>query len=229
MKAMILAAGRGERMRPLTDTTPKPLLRVAGRALIDHHLDNLVRAGFRDVVINVSWRAEDIVSHVGDGSRFGVRVQWSHEKRALETGGGVAHARELLGEDWFALVSADVYTEYDFRQLTTLGNSLDQGTRAHLVLVPHHADLRGEYCFAGDRLKMVEADQPAGQTYTWASMGVFRTALFDGLPTDQPFALLPLFRRWTAEGRMGGEVFGGVWENLGTEAQLRALQALKGS
>ncbi|MBI3716390.1 MAG: nucleotidyltransferase family protein [Betaproteobacteria bacterium] len=222
---MILAAGRGERMRPLTDDTPKPLLTVAGRALIDYHLDNLARAGFLDIVINVSWRAEDIVAHVGNGSRFGVRVQWSHEQSALETGGGIAHAREWLGDGWFALVSADVFAEYDFRRLCDLGKSLDADTEARLVVVPHHSDLRGEYRFEGDRLLMVEGAGPGAETFSWASLAVFRARLFDGLPRDQPFALLPLFRQWMSERRVGAEVYAGLWENLGTERQLQDLRA----
>ena len=225
---MILAAGRGERMRPLTDNVPKPLLPVAGRALIDYHLDNLARAGFVDIVINVSWRAEDIVQHVGDGSRFGVRVQWSREARALETGGGIAHAREWLGNDWFALVSADVFAEYDFRSLRALGETLDADTQARLVVVPHHSDLRGEYRFDGDRLLMVEGAGPGAGTFSWASLGVFQARLFDDLPHDEPFALLPLFRQWMGARQVGAEVYHGLWENLGTESQLQKLRASLG-
>lgn len=227
-RAMILAAGRGERMRPLTDETPKPLLRVAGRALIDYHLDKLARAGFGDIVINVSWRAADIVAHVGDGARFGVRVHWSQEERALETGGGIAHARHLLGDGWFALVSADVFAEYDFDELAALGRTLDGDTRARLLLVPHRRDLCGEYRFEDDRVRMVEGPESGGETYSWASIGVFDARLFEGLPRDQPFALLPWFRRWTEERLVGGAVHAGAWENLGTEAELRQLQAARG-
>jgi len=215
-------------MRPLTDEVPKPLLPVAGRALIDYHLENLARAGFVDIVINVSWRAEDIVAHVGDGSRHGVRVQWSREPRALETGGGIAHAREWLGDDWFALVSADVFAEYDFCRLRALGESLDANTHAKLVVVPHHSDLRGEYRFDGDRLLMIEGGAAGDETFSWASLGVFRARLFDGLPHDQPFPLLPLFRRWMNDREVGAEVYSGVWENLGTERQLQDLRASLG-
>ncbi len=223
-RAMILAAGRGERMRPLTDSVPKPLLTVAGRTLIEHHLIKLAAAGFADVVINVSWKAEDIVAHIGDGSRFGLQVHWSHEERPLETGGGVSQARAQLGEGWFALVSADVYTDYDFRELRALGESLDQATDARLLLVPHQSALRGEYRLDGERVRMVEAADARADTYTWASLGVFRAQLFDGLPRGEAFPLLPWFRRWMGEDRVGGSVYSGRWENLGTEAQLSRLR-----
>ena len=130
MKAMILAAGRGERLRPLTDTVPKPLVEVGGKTLIAWHLERLATAGFRDVVINVSHLADVIVRHVGDGGAFGLRVTWSREKEPLETAGGLAHARTLLGAGAFLLVNADIYAEYDFARLR--GHQLRDGR----VLVP---------------------------------------------------------------------------------------------
>jgi N-acetyl-alpha-D-muramate 1-phosphate uridylyltransferase len=223
MRAIILAAGRGARMRPLTDTTPKPLLKVAGKCLIDYHLEKLARAGFRDVVINVSWLAEQIVAHVADGARFGLHIHWSYEPVALETGGGIATALEQLGAGAFALVSADVFTDFDFGELAGLASSLDCDVGGKLLLVPRQTALIGEYCLQGETLMRASAHDPIESTYTWASLGVFHSSMFADMPKNQPFTLMPHFIEWMAAGRMRGEVYRGLWDNLGTPEQLSAL------
>ncbi len=222
MKAMILAAGRGARMRPLTDTTPKPLLKVAGKPLIDWHLTKLADAGFRDVVINVSYLAEQIVAHVGDGARFGVRVTYSHEPVPLETGGGVATALPKLGNDWFLLISADIYSDINYAMLAARGQNL-QHHDAHLMLVPRRIGLIGEYRLDGQMVRMIKGDAHVAECYTWASVGVFRVAAFEGLPRHEPFTLLQHFKRWCRNGGITGAVHPGRWENLGTPSELVTL------
>jgi MurNAc alpha-1-phosphate uridylyltransferase len=226
MKAMIMAAGRGVRMRPLTDTVPKPLLKVGGKALIDWHLEKLAHAGFTEVVINVSYLAEKIVAHVGHGeqcsNRYGVRIAWSHEPVALETGGGIATARPLLGDSWFALISADVFSDIDYRLLVERGRAL-QGQQSHLQLVPRRPGLIGEYRLDGGMLQFADPNDETASRYTWASLGVFRVAAFDGMPRNEPFVLLPHFRRWSEQGLMTGAVHEGVWENLGTVQEFENL------
>jgi N-acetyl-alpha-D-muramate 1-phosphate uridylyltransferase len=223
MRAIILAAGRGARMRPLTDATPKPLLKVAGKCLIDYHLEKLARAGFRNVVINVSWLAEQIVAHVGDGAQFGLHIHWSYEPIALETGGGIATALEHLGTGAFALVSADVFTDFDFADFAPLALALDDKVGGKLLLVPRQTAMIGEYLLHGEKLMRAGKDDPVGSTYTWASLGVFHTSMFAAMPKNQAFTLMPHFIEWMAAGKMQGEVYRGVWDNLGTPEQLRAL------
>ncbi len=224
MKAMILAAGRGARMRPLTDTVPKPLLKINGRPLIDWHLEKLASAGFRDIVINISYMADAIKNHVGDGARYGVTVQYSPEPTALETGGGIATARDWLGDDWFLLVSADIYSDIDYARLATMGKNLGKADAA-LMLVPHHVGLIGEYALEADRVVFANVSAAPLPHYTWASVGVFRTSLFAAMPKRKPFTLLKHFQAWAGARRMKGEVFDGVWENLGTPREFAALNA----
>jgi N-acetyl-alpha-D-muramate 1-phosphate uridylyltransferase len=219
---MIMAAGRGVRMQPLTDTTPKPLLQVAGKALIDWHLEKLKVAGFSDVVINVSHLAEQIVAHVGDGARFGLRVHYSVEAAPLETGGGIATASPLLGDGWFALISADVFSDIDYRVLAARGAAL-RGHEGHLELVPRRNGLIGEYRLEGNRARMVGDANEQGARFTWASIGAFRVAAFADLPKNTPFVLLPHYKRWCAEGLLTAHVHQGQWENLGTVAEFNDL------
>jgi N-acetyl-alpha-D-muramate 1-phosphate uridylyltransferase len=223
MRAIILAAGRGARMRPLTDATPKPLLKVAGKCLIDYHLEKLARAGFRNVVINVSWLAEQIVAHVGDGAQFGLHIHWSYEPVALETGGGIATALDHLGTGAFALVSADVFTDFDFAEFARLASGLDDKIGGKLLLVPRQTTMIGEYLLHNDQLARAGKDDPIDSTYTWASLGVFHTSMFAAMPKYQPFTLMPHYIEWMAVGKMQGEVYRGIWDNLGTPEQLRAL------
>ncbi|MDZ7787592.1 MAG: nucleotidyltransferase family protein [Halofilum sp. (in: g-proteobacteria)] len=214
MNAMILAAGRGERMRPLTDDRPKPLLDVGGRPLIDWHLGALARAGFARVVINTAWQGRKLRAYVGDGGAWGLDVRYSDEgDRALETAGGIAHALPLLGPQPFAVINGDIYTDYPFEDLT-----LPTGRLAHLVLVdnpPQHPD--GDFALDGAR---VTTD--TGARLTFAGIGVYRPALFSGLP-PQPLRLAPILRRAIAAGLVSGEHYRGAWHDIGTPERLREL------
>lgn len=219
MRAMILAAGRGERMRPLTDRTPKPLLTIAGKPMIQYHIETLAAAGMRDIVVNLAWLGGQIRDALGDGSRFGVRIQYSDEgDAALETGGGIFKALPLLagaaGNDPFVVVSGDIWTEYP---LDTCANKLAASDVAHFVVVPNpdfHA--RGDFGLADGRLI------DAGERYTYANIGVFRPEFF---ANSQPgkFPLAPPMFDWIRQGRVSGELYRGGWHNVGTPEQLRQL------
>lgn len=219
MNAMILAAGRGERMRPLTDDCPKPLLSAGGRPLIDWHLTRLAHAGFRRVIINTAWQGRKLRAYVGDGQAWGLDVRYSDEgERALETAGGIARALPLLGPQPFAVINGDIHTDYPFERLT-----LPAGELAHLVLVdnpPQHP--QGDFALDGTRVATA-----TGTRLTFAGMGVYRPALFSGLPA-QPLRLAPILRRAIAAGLVGGEHYRGAWHDIGTPERLRALDASLG-
>lgn len=217
MKAMILAAGRGDRMRPLTDHTPKPLLPVAGRPLIVWHIERLAAAGLRDIVINTGWLGEQLPQALGDGSRWGVRLQFSVEGwPALETAGGIATALPLLGNEPFALINGDVFTDYPFARLAQmeLGNDL-----ARLVLVdnPQHHP-QGDFGLQQGR---IDASEPR---LTYSGLGVFSPALFAATPAGQAARLAPLLHDAIAAGRLGGEHWPGYWLDVGTPERLADLQ-----
>lgn len=216
MKAMILAAGRGERLRPITDTLPKPLVKVGGEALIDRHLARLARAGFRRAVINVSHLAERIVAHVGDGARFGLEIAWSREAEPLETAGGIAQARALLGEEPFLLLNADVWCELDFSALAgfRLGHRL-----SHLVLVPNppwHA--QGDFT-----LERGLVGNAASPRYTYAGISVLAPRLVAGVAAGQKAQLAPLWRAAAERAQVSGELYQGPWSDVGTAARLAEL------
>jgi len=222
MKAMILAAGRGERMRPLTAHTPKPLLSVAGKPLIQYHVENLVSAGFRELVINVSWLGEQIVDFLGDGSRWGCTIAWSREVEPLEAAGGMIQALDLLGDEPFALVNGDIWSDFPLVSLARRGLVAEQ--LAHLVLVdnpPQHPD--GDFALdAGGQL--VTGGAPR---LTYSGVGIYRAAFFAGaVPGKQP--LLPFLRRGIAAGRVSGEHFRGRWHDVGTPQRLAELDASLG-
>jgi MurNAc alpha-1-phosphate uridylyltransferase len=215
--AMLLAAGRGERMRPLTDHTPKPLLEVGGRPLIVWHIERLAAAGFGELVINHAHLGARIEQVLGDGSRWGVRIRYSAEGegRALETGGGIFRALPLLGAAPFLVVNADVWTDLDFAAL-----ALPDGMLAHLVLVdnpPHHP--AGDFHLAGERV--LAAGEPR---LTFSGVGVYRPALFDGCAPGA-FALAPLLRAAMARGAVSGQHHRGRWIDVGTPARLAELDA----
>ena len=225
---MILAAGRGERMRPLSDRTPKPLLAVAGQPLIVRHLERLAAAGVREVVINTAHLGEQFSALLGDGARWGLRIRYSHEgEQALETGGGILKALPLLGDDPFIAVSGDLWTDYDFARLR-----IGAGDLAHLVMVRNPDwHTAGDFGLAGDRIV-----EHGGERLTFANIAVYRPALFadwraaaaaePGATLDPPrFRLLPLYVAAMRRGRVGGEAFDGRWHNLGTPQQLAALEA----
>jgi MurNAc alpha-1-phosphate uridylyltransferase len=213
MKAMILAAGRGERMRPLTDHTAKPLLQAGGKALIEHLIEALAGAGFRELVINTAHLGAQLPARLGDGSRYGVAIHWSPEPEgALETGGGILHALPLLGER-FAVVNGDIWTDYPFDRLPVVADAL-----AHLVLVdnpPHHA--HGDFSLAGGR---VVADGPVRLTFS--GIGVYHRDLFRGCRPGR-FPLAPLLRTAIGEGRVSGEHYRGRWLDIGTPERLQEL------
>ncbi|MDN0083034.1 nucleotidyltransferase family protein [Crenobacter sp. SG2305] len=224
MRAMILAAGRGERMRPLTDRTPKPLLPVGGLPLIGWHIRRLAAAGITDLVINHAWLGEQIEAALGDGAAFGVRIAYSREGQALETAGGIATALPLLGEEPFLVVNGDVLTDVDFTTLAERAESLD-GTLAHLVMVDnpvHHP--AGDFGLLADgRLSTNPAD---GVSLTFAGIGVYHPALFADTPPHQPAKLAPLLRAAMADGRVGGERHTGLWLDVGTADRLAEADAI---
>ncbi len=224
MKVMLLAAGKGTRMLPLTATTPKPLLQAGGRALIEHQLIKLQAAGFTDVVINHAWLGPQIEQALGDGSRFGVSIQWSREDEPLETAGGIIHALPLLGSEPFLVVNADIWTDFPF---ATLHTALREGELAHLVLVsnPEHHP-RGDFVLHHNAL--LELPLPTDvHTYTYSGIAVYRPALFAGV-SERKYPLLPLLKKAIAVNKASGEVYRGEWLDVGTPARLDELdQRLK--
>ncbi|CAJ0691703.1 N-acetylmuramate alpha-1-phosphate uridylyltransferase [Ralstonia mannitolilytica] len=228
IKAMIFAAGRGDRMRPLTDHTPKPLLPVGGKPLIVWQIERLAAAGVRDIVINHAWLGAQIEAALGDGSAWGVRIAYSPEDKALETAGGVARAMPLLhagdGHRVFVAVSGDVFCDYDYAALRDRAAALEAQAEPgmHLVMVPnppYHPN--GD--FALDDAGTLHADG-AGRL-TFGNIGLYDTRLFAGIAPGTRMAMTPLYRAAIAEGRATGERFDGRWENVGTPAQLAALDA----
>ena len=221
MKAMILAAGVGERMRPLTDHTPKPLLEVGGSPLIAHHLQRLARAGFTELVINVSHLAGQITDYCGDGSRWGVAIRYSPEAEPLETAGGIQNALPLLGDAPFLVVNGDVWLDFPFERL--LGITPAHPQCAHLVMVgnpPQHP--RGD--FGLDQQGWVR-ELAAGETgLTYAGVGVYSPAFFAAMsPGKMP--LRPLLDAAIRRGCLSGEYYPGKWEDVGTPERLRSLDA----
>jgi MurNAc alpha-1-phosphate uridylyltransferase len=211
MKAMILAAGRGERLRPLTDTTPKPLLEVKARPLIVHHLEALSRAGFTEIVINLSWLGSQIRDLLGSGSDFNLSIEYSEEPEALETAGGILQALPLLGER-FIVVNADIFTDYDFSRLMQIDSI------AHLVLVenPHH-HLRGDFTLTESTLGVEGSPR-----YTFSGISQYHRDFFTGLAPGKQ-ALAPLLFAAAEKHQVTGELFRGDWTDIGTLERLEAL------
>ena len=218
MKAMILAAGRGERMRPLTDRCPKPLLPAGGKPLIVWHIERLREAGYTELVINHAHLGDQLEAALGDGRALGVSIAWSREGVALETAGGIRYAAALLGEAPFLVVNGDTYTDIDF---APLAGRLAADGLAHLVLVPnppHHS--AGDFHLAGGRIA------PQGEPrLTFSGVGVYHPRLFAGLPERAPAKLAPLLRQAMIEGRVSGELHAGLWLDIGTPARLAELDA----
>jgi len=215
-QAMILAAGRGERMRPLTDRLPKPLLAAGGKPLIAYHLEALARAGFETVVINHAHLGEKIEQALGDGSRWGLSIRYSPEPAgALETGGGIFNAFDLLTEDPFLVVNGDIWTDYDFS-----GMAIQRGMLAHLLLVDnpeHHR--RGDFGLRDGRV------MDGGENrLTFSGIGIYRRELF-ATARAGPFPLAPLLRHAMREGRVNGDILTGQWVDVGTPERLEYLDA----
>ncbi|MCP3688249.1 MAG: nucleotidyltransferase family protein [Gammaproteobacteria bacterium] len=215
MNAMILAAGRGERLRPYTDTCPKPLLEVGGKPLIEYHLEALCAAGITDVVINLSWLAGQLEARLGDGSRFGLDITYSHESQALETAGGIVHALQHL-DDCFIVINSDVYTDYPLARLLTVEPS------AHLVLVenpPHNA--------AGDfTLEQGLVGNQRENRYTFAGIAVYRKSFFSRVaPGKRPLA--PLLKQAADKQKVSGELYRGAWTDVGTLQRWQAIAGVK--
>ena len=229
MKAIILAAGRGQRMRPLSDSWPKPLLEVHGKPLIEWHLEALAREGVREVVVNTDWLEDQIVATLGDGSRYGVAIAYSLEGRdhggALETAGGIAKALPLLG-DAFWIVSADVCAP-DFRfSADAAARFVASGRLAQLWLVPNpsfHAG--GDFGLDADGLGLADGTGPDGQRWTYANIALARAEMFTAIAPGTHAPLAPLLYAGMRVRRIGAEVYRGRWENVGTPEQLAALNA----
>jgi N-acetyl-alpha-D-muramate 1-phosphate uridylyltransferase len=218
MKAMILAAGKGERMRPLTLTTPKPLIRAAGVPLIEYHLRALATAGFTEIVINHAWLGQQIEDYLGDGSQFGVNIQYSPEGEPLETGGGIFRALPLLGNEPFLVVNGDIWTDYDFSALRQTIAGL-----AHLVMVDnpeHHTT--GDFTLVDTQVRDRE---PGSQALTYSGIAVLHPQLFAGC-TAGAFKLAPLLRKAMADGQVSGEHLQGQWVDVGTHERLAEVEHL---
>ena len=218
MKVMILAAGLGARMRPLTDYTPKPLLPVLGKPLIQHHLEKVAAAGIKEVVINHAYLGEQIEQFVGDGSRWGLQVYFSKEAEPLETGGGIVQALPLLGNNAFIVINADVWLDYP---LSTIVNKKINAL-AHLILVPnpdHH--LEGDFVLMGDG--HVAASVNNSDTYTFSGLSVLRPHLFAGRAPGK-FPLAPILKEAMTQQKVTGELFAGYWCDVGTPQRLQELE-----
>lgn len=224
MKAMILAAGRGERMRPLTDHTPKPLLKVGGKPLIVWHLERLAKAGLKEIVINHAHLGGQIETALGNGSQWGLSICYSPEKIALETAGGIANALPLLGDEPFLVVNGDTFTEMDFAQLKLNPNNL-----AHLVLVdnpPQHPN--GDFAIEiheakSNVVKVGSLKNHGSQMLTFSGVGVYHPDLFAGVVQGEPAKLAPLLRLAISEGKATAEHYQGMWHDIGTPERLISL------
>jgi MurNAc alpha-1-phosphate uridylyltransferase len=220
MKAMILAAGRGERMRPRTDSIPKCLLPVRGRPLITYLIEQLRRGGFVEIVINVSHLGSMIESALGDGAALGVGIAYSREAEALETAGGIAAALPLLGSEPFAVANGDVYSDFEFARLRSAARRLAPERPAHLVLVsnpPHHSG--GDYCLREGMLAI-----EGGPRLTFSGIGAYHPALFVPLAPLARHSLAALLRQPIALGQVSGEEHPGVWHDVGTPQRLVELE-----
>ncbi|MHB1247512.1 MAG: N-acetylmuramate alpha-1-phosphate uridylyltransferase MurU [Sulfuriferula sp.] len=222
---MILAAGRGERMRPLTDHTPKPLLMAGSKPLIVWHLEKLAQAGFTNVVINHAHLGEQIETMLGTGSSFGLSIRYSHEEQALETAGGIVKALPLLNDASFLVINADIWTDYDFRQILPRVDAMKAhgatDCLAHLVMVdnpPQHS--RGDFALSANT---VHSD--GSSLLTFSGIGIYRPALFAGMVPGTPAKLAPLLRWAMQHEQVSGEYYAGRWRDIGTPERLAALNS----
>lgn len=219
MKAIILAAGRGERLRPLTDETPKPLIYAGKKRLIEYHLENLAHAGITEIVINVSYKVEDFLPILGTGEKYGVDITYSVEQpKALETGGGILNALPLLGDEPFIAISADVWADYPLEKLVQKAANLNFSL-AHLVLVPNPS-FRPQGDFGLEKDLVIDGNTAK---FTYANIGVYTPALFENC-REKIFALSSLLYQAIAQQKISGELYTGGWFNIGTSEQLNALR-----
>jgi MurNAc alpha-1-phosphate uridylyltransferase len=215
MKAMILAAGRGERLRPLTDKIPKPLVSVAGKSLIEYHIENLAKAGVAEIIINTAWLAEKIHQQLGDGSKYGINILYSDEGKALETAGGIINALPLLGDEAFLVVNGDIWCDFDFSTLPELNTD----RQAHLILVnnpAHHPE--GDFALSGELIK--NNGQPM---YTYSGIGIYHPDFFS---TQKKGAspLAPIIREKCEQNLISGQYHAGRWTDVGTLERLQQLE-----
>ncbi|MER1968836.1 N-acetylmuramate alpha-1-phosphate uridylyltransferase MurU [Castellaniella sp. GW247-6E4] len=220
MRAMILAAGRGERMRPLTDTCPKPLLPAGGQPLIVWHIRRLVAAGIPDIIINHAWLGARIEAELGDGRGYGARIDYSPESTALETAAGIARALPFFGDEPFLAINGDIWCDWDVGQAPRFAATLGDGTLARLVLVDNPAHHPAGDFFLGPDGRIASEGRDA---LTFSGIGLYHPALFAGVPTDHPAPLAPVLRAAIARGRVAGEHHRGHWVDVGTPERLRAL------
>lgn len=216
---MILAAGRGERMRPLTDTLPKPLLEVQGKALIIWHIERLAQRGFKEIIINIAHLGDKILEALGDGSRWNVKIHYSDERScgALESAGGIIKALPLLGEETFLVVNGDVFCDYEFDSRFELHDKL-----AHLILVPNPAhNPQGDFALNGSLLC-----DDAKQRYTFSGIAYYNPKMFQD-KKEQKESLAPLLRKFLANKALSAELFDGIWHDIGTPERLKAINGEK--
>ena len=234
MKAMLLAAGRGERMRPLTDTCPKPLLKVRGRALIVWHILNLVKAGISEIVINHAHLGHMIEQLLGDGSQFGAQISYSAEATALETAGGIAKALPLLGDAPFIVVSSDIYIpHFNFEECKNTLEDNDMWGNPHplnkrdvaWLYMVKNPSFHPQGDFSLNLMGLSNQGQPGEPRLTFGNIGVYRPEMFAHIKTGEHAKLAPVLRDYADRGQLGGELYSGVWHNVGTPEQLAALNA----
>jgi len=220
MKAMILAAGYGKRLRPLTETTPKPLLPVGGKPLMQHHIERLAAAGIRDLVINTSWLAEQIEDYFADGAEFGVSIDWSRESQPLETGGGIAHALPLLGDQPFLLINGDIWTDFPIQSIAVRELPSDRDGWLLLVDNPEH-NPQGDFGLIDGQLV-----SEAQQKYTFSGVSLLRPQLFSLADRSNAcFPLRDILRPAIDGGRISGEIYNGQWCDVGTVERYRQIDS----
>jgi len=224
---MILAAGRGERMRPLSDAFPKPLLEAGGKPLIVWQIERLVAAGYAQIVINVAHLGAIIEETLGDGRQFGAAIRYSREVEPLEVAGGITTALPLLGDGVVLVVSGDIHADYDYSSLRARAGAMaatDQAPHLHMVMVPnptYHPG--GDFVLSGDRLILDEGR--GAERATFGNIALYRTSLFQELPRGKKLKMLPYYREWIARGWASGELFAGRWANVGSPAELASLDS----
>jgi len=227
MIAMILAAGRGERMRPLSDELPKPLLTAGGKPLVVRQIERLVSAGFGEIVINVAHLGGIIETTLGDGRKFGASIRYSREVEPLEVAGGIATALPMLGDGVVLVVSSDIHTEYEYASLSARAGAMaatDEPPHLHMVMVPNPAyHPGGDFVLNRDRITLNGSNDVARTTF--GNIALYRTSLFRQLPRGKKLKILPFYRDWIARGWASGELFSGRWANVGTAAELASLDS----